>query len=124
MYVANFDEGGTYQWKTTNTSTAGTISVDGLLNTDAMEAAGLANHPAGQACRSRGANWYLPSHFELAVIYANRAQLGSANIPNSSNWYWSSSQTTSTNATAYRFDNNSTSSHSKNNGYRVRCVRR
>src|SRR5690606_1835512 len=71
MYAAPSDEG-TYQWKTSLTSTTGTGSLtDGLANTDATEAAGLAAHPAAQACRDRGAEWYLPSRDELDVLYDN-----------------------------------------------------
>lgn len=56
------------QWKTTATTTAGTTSTsNGLANTNAMAAAGIANHPAAQACRNIGAAWYLPAQDELSL---------------------------------------------------------
>src|SRR5690554_7565963 len=54
------------RWKTSNTTTPGTGSdTDGWANTMAMEAAGLADHPAALHCRNYtggGYNdWYLPA---------------------------------------------------------------
>ena len=65
-----------YAWKTTATSTTGTgSSFDGYANTAAMEAAGLANHPAANFCRGLTINgfsdWYYPSHYELDIAYEN-----------------------------------------------------
>jgi hypothetical protein len=63
-------------WKTTDTSTAGTTSLfDGVANTAAMVAAGIANHPAAQFCTGLtigGFNdWYLPSQLENDIVYFN-----------------------------------------------------
>lgn len=63
-------------WKTSNTTTAGTTSTnDGWANTQAMETAGIANHPAGQFCRGLSIggynDWYLPSRDELEILYRN-----------------------------------------------------
>ena len=65
-----------YAWKTTATSTTGTDSLfDGYVNTAAMEAAGLANHPAAEFCRGLTidgfSDWYYPSRYELDIAYEN-----------------------------------------------------
>jgi hypothetical protein len=65
-----------YAWKTTTTTTTGTTSTfDGRANTDAMIAAGIADHPAAQFCVNLTiggfTDWYLPSRFELDIAYFN-----------------------------------------------------
>ena len=67
---------GTLTWKTSQTTTAGTTSTnDGWTNTNAMAAAGIANHPAGQFCRGLSIggfnDWYLPAKDELEILYRN-----------------------------------------------------
>jgi hypothetical protein len=64
------------QWKTTNTTTAGTTSnFDGAVNTAAMVTAGIANHPAANFCVGLSiggfSDWYLPSRFEMDIAYFN-----------------------------------------------------
>jgi hypothetical protein len=71
---AGYTPSTTYRWKTTNTSTANTSSLfNGKANTDAMIAAGLADHPAAQFCTNLTiggyADWYLPSVLELDIAY-------------------------------------------------------
>lgn len=61
------------QWKTTNTSTAGTGSVlDGPTNSANMN---NALHPAAQFCETLSINgygdWYMPSLSELEICYFN-----------------------------------------------------
>jgi hypothetical protein len=61
------------QWKTTNTTTAGTSSViDGPANSAAMNDA---NHPAAQFCEGLSiggfSDWYMPAQNELEVCYYN-----------------------------------------------------
>jgi len=63
----------TLQWKTTNTSTAGTSSViDGPANSTAMN---NADHPAAQFCEGLTVggftDWYMPAKNELEVCYYN-----------------------------------------------------
>jgi hypothetical protein len=65
-----------YEWKTTLTSTTGTTSAfDGKANTDAMIAAGIADHPAANFCVGLSiggfSDWYLPAHLELDIAYFN-----------------------------------------------------
>jgi hypothetical protein len=64
---------GLFQWKTANTSTAGTGSViAGPTNSSNMN---NSSHPAAQFCESLSINgygdWYMPAKNELEVIYYN-----------------------------------------------------
>jgi len=63
----------TLQWKTTNTTTAGTTSViDGPTNSSNMN---NASHPAAQFCEGLSiggfSDWYMPAQNELEVCYFN-----------------------------------------------------
>jgi len=63
-------------WKTSRTSTAGADNLyDGKVNTDAIVAAGIANHPAAQFCVNLNiggySDWYLPSLYESEIAYYN-----------------------------------------------------
>ena len=59
------------QWKISNDTTAGTLSLnDGLSNSNAMN---NASHPAAQFCRALTiggySDWYLPAKDELEILY-------------------------------------------------------
>jgi hypothetical protein len=61
------------QWKTTNTTTAGTTSpFDGAANSANMN---NASHPAAQFCEGLSiggySDWYLPARYELDIAYEN-----------------------------------------------------
>jgi hypothetical protein len=63
-------------WKTATTTTAGTTSAfDGAVNTAAMVAAGIDDHPAAKFCVDLSiggfTDWYLPSRYELDIAYFN-----------------------------------------------------
>ena len=63
----------TAQWKTTQTSTAGTFDLwDGLTNSNNMN---NTTHPAAYFCRGLSlggfTDWYLPAHDELELLYRN-----------------------------------------------------
>jgi hypothetical protein len=69
------------QWKTTNTSTAGTSSViDGPTNSANMN---NASHPAAQFCEGLTiggySDWYMPAKNELEVCYFNLKPTTSVN---------------------------------------------
>jgi hypothetical protein len=66
-------ENSSKQWKTSNTSTAGTSSViDGPTNSSNMN---NASHPAAQFCEGLTigtfSDWYMPAQNELEVCYFN-----------------------------------------------------
>jgi hypothetical protein len=76
------------QWKTANTTTAGTTSTfDGAANTAAMVAAGINDHPAAKFCTELTiggfTDWYLPSLLELDIAYFN---LKPSTAANSTSW--------------------------------------
>ena len=63
-------------WKTVDLATEGAFSsFDGVANTAAMVAAGIANHPAAQFCVNLNiggfTDWYLPARFELEIAHFN-----------------------------------------------------
>jgi hypothetical protein len=72
------------QWKTTNTTTAGTTSsFDGAANSANMN---NASHPAAQFCEGLSiggyTDWYLPARYELEIAYYNlKPTTGSNNTP-------------------------------------------
>jgi hypothetical protein len=77
-------ENASLQWKTTNTSTAGTSSdIDGPTNSSNMN---NASHPAAQFCEGLTiggyTNWYLPAKNELEVCYYNLKPTTTANNTN------------------------------------------
>jgi hypothetical protein len=64
------------QWKTTNTTTTGTLSsANGASNTAAMVTAGIGAHPAANFCTGLSigsyTDWYLPARYELDIAYEN-----------------------------------------------------
>ncbi len=72
------------QWKTTNSTTAGTgSSFDGAANTAAMVTAGIADHPAAEFCVNLSiggyTDWYLPARYELDIAYFNLKPSTTAN---------------------------------------------
>jgi hypothetical protein len=78
-------ENSSRQWKTTNTSTAGTSSViDGLTNSANMN---NATHPAAQFCEGLTiggfSDWYMPARNELEVCYYNLKPTTTSNNINS-----------------------------------------
>ena len=74
------------QWKTSATSTPGTLSLnDGFANSEAMN---NASHPAAQYCRSLNiggfTDWYLPARDELELFYRNGKPTSGMNIVSAS----------------------------------------
>ena len=73
------------QWKTANTTTAGTTSpFDGAANSANMN---NASHPAAQFCENLSiggyTDWYLPARYELDIAYEN---LKPTTDSNSTSW--------------------------------------
>lgn len=121
------------QWKTTKTTTAYVESVTAFANaklgmgkssTDAMvdTPALAAEHPAANYCREMGPDWYLPSVAELALIYNNKASLGTS-YSCAAFSYWSATQNNTSGSWFVAFNNGKTSTDTKHFNYRLRCVR-
>jgi hypothetical protein len=78
------------QWKTTDTTTAGTTSsFDGAANSANMN---NASHPAAQFCEGLSiggyTDWYLPARYELEIAYYNlKPTTGSNNTSHGINAY-------------------------------------
>lgn len=105
-----------------------------------MALAGLADHPAAQACRSLGAAWYLPARLELNVIYENIVDQDGDDTPGGPlgstfgftttgiyplGSYVTSTETSSTRANHIVFSNGMNRTDlTKTNAFSVRCVRR
>ena len=73
------------QWKTAATTTTGTTSAfDGAINTAAIVAAGINDHPAAKFCVDLSiggfSDWYLPSRYELDSAYFNLKPSTAANF--------------------------------------------
>lgn len=71
--ASGYNGGSTMQWKTSDTSTAGTSSLyDGAANTANMT---NASHPAANYCAGLTidgySDWYLPAIYELEIAYYN-----------------------------------------------------
>jgi len=141
-------------WKTSNTETAGTASLnDGLANSNAMN---NATHPAAQYCRAYNgggfSDWYLPAKDELEVCYRNLKPDATANNTSSGantytagspaqtaaaafktggaeaftvpTWYWTSTEKSSSYTQAQRFGDGMQGANIKASAYLVRPVRR
>lgn len=129
------------QWKTSTTATSGTTSLsDGVANTDAMATAGIALHPAAEACRNAGSEWYLPARDELDLLYDSLVDQNGDSTPGGplsstfnfntiggidpNGFYWSSSEFDSAFTWDQRFSDGAQGNNFKSSSIAVRCVRR
>jgi hypothetical protein len=120
LIVALNSSGG--EWQTTPTLVNANRTDDGVFNTTLMT-----NSPAKTYITSLGAGWYLPSTDELNLLYSNRfivqkalrtggnALLGAA--------HWSSTETSSSSAYYFQFNDGSAYSAGKTAFYQVRAIR-
>lgn len=96
------------QWKTSRTATAGTTSEeDGLANTEAMEAAGLVDHPAAAHCLAYDggghSDWHMPARNQNTLLHNNLAGHHEfAENVSTNDFTWSSTESGSNGATARR----------------------
>lgn len=113
---------GTFQWKTSNTSTEGTGMAIGTGSENTAVLAGL-EHPAAQAARdaSHGGftDWFLPSRDELVIVRAHRAAIGA----DESAIFWSSSEHDAEYANSHNFAFPTGGISGKGNSWQVRVIR-
>jgi hypothetical protein len=114
------------QWKTTRTSTSGTLScLNGYTNT--YGPLNNATHPAGNWTATRSisgfSDWYLPARDELNIMYTNNGSMP-AGEGFAAPIYWSSTENTAENACNQFFSNGDIVSFIKTSYNRVRAVRR
>jgi hypothetical protein len=129
MYMSSANDG-TASWKSVNTLTALTLngtqqvestsSADGLLNTNIL-VSDSDNHPAADICRSKGAEWYLPSPAEMITITGNLSSIPSWVVTDPTQIVWTSTNN-NTGATTRRF-NGAGSIVNRTQSNAVRCVR-
>ncbi len=119
------------RWKTSRTETAGTDSdSDGMANTLAMEAAGLADHPAAAHCLAYAGgghnDWHMPAMDQLNLMHSNLSGHPEfADNVNSGDTTWSSTEASSTSAKIRKIGAPSIGTWSKDaTVLRVRPVRR
>lgn len=110
------------------TETGATEYFDGLANTNALVALSDAGAPYGaaNACRSLGADWYLPSDGELGLLRENRVAIGGFDLSGSfpEGRYWSSTEMLATYGGYQNFNDGSVAYLNKNFEFSVRCVRK
>lgn len=117
------------KWKTSFSITPGTGSAtDGLANTLAMEAAGLAEHPAAAYCLAYEGggftDWHMPANSQLTLLYNNLA--GHPEFANNTSGYtWSSTEDSASGAWAMSFSGGNLSLVAKDStNRRLRPIRR
>ncbi len=115
----------------TDYTTTGVIDLDdGQANTASLitidsnsVTAGTQDHLAAQHCADLvlhgKSDWYLPAKNELGTIYTNSAVIGGFTTV----YYWSSVETTSSNARRMIFNDGSSNSLGKNYASYIRCAR-
>lgn len=130
LYIPATDQGTTSAWKISiGANDIITDSIDdGRANTN--QVANSATFPAFKQCKDLAAgghsDWYLPSLVELYYLWSVSAQIqAKGNITNfQSVDYWSSTEQGTNNATYQVFGLGAEGHFAKNNGFRVRCMRR
>ncbi len=125
LEAATSDQATSVGWGGAGTSVGGTSTGigDGKANTEAIvRALGDGNY-AAKICDDLDlggyADWFLPSKDELNALYEQRDTVGGF----ASNYYWSSSETSSFNAWFQYFANGSQYGYYKNDANHVRAVR-
>ena len=133
-------DSGTAQWGSYGTEIIGVTTFtslssplasekgNGRKDTQIIVAYLTANPETGRAAQLCAAetfggynDWFLPSLGELDLLYQNRGAAGITGMD--TNWYWSSSQYSTTNACFQLFNNGAQSNSGKNSTYSVRAVR-
>jgi hypothetical protein len=120
--VANLVDKGV--WANSNTSTSATSTSNGLTNSQTISAlSDDANYPATVKCKALGVGWYLPSIDELELLHDVQT-IGAFNGTFSYDWYWSSTESSSSDAHMKGFPADLGSAYTKQFADGVsRCVR-
>ncbi len=125
LEAATSDQATSVEWGGHGTSVGGTSTGigDGKANTEAIvRALGDGNY-AAKICDDLDlggyADWFLPSKDELAELYKQKNTVGGF----ASNYFWSSSESSSSNAWFRSFNDGYQTGSSKDNDYHVRAVR-
>lgn len=109
------------QWQSTASNTAAINSIDGATNSTSI----TATSPAASFCENMTyagyTDWYLPARQELQFLYQNSATIGGFTYGSA---YWSSTESSSTNAWAFLFDYASIDGKPKTTLFYVRCIRK
>ncbi len=132
MYAADVDQGAGITWGP-SIDTGADSSTDGkanqawvIANTEPYTSWELGNYPAFELCeilnRHSHTDWYLPAKDELNILYQNRVLIGGFNT----DYYWSSTESSTTQAWRQRFSSGTQAKVDKENvvGRDIRCVRR
>jgi hypothetical protein len=127
LYTTPSDQG-RFTWGPTGVTSATSLS-DGMANTNSLIP--LGNHPAAEACRSLGEEWYLPALDEIQVLKDNQNEIGNFNIAAGPfvDCYWTSYAYSGTGAqTHIAYCQPFAGAHhgvkTKSSASNVRCVRR
>lgn len=118
----------TLHWKVESTFTDGASSdEDGLANTQAMEAAGIDDHPAAKYCINHEAggfnDWHFPARNQVTLIYNALSSHPEFSFSGFST-IWSSTQENASVAYGRTFSDGSESGRTKASGGWVRPIRR
>lgn len=122
-------ESTTLAWRSSATNTSCLDMYYGQANTTIMEALGAAS-PAGAFCTTENtavlggfSDWYIPTYYEMGILYTNRASIpGGEELSNAN--YWTSYCANNTNAAAYNPTTNTYSTPTQTTTYKVRLIRR
>lgn len=117
------------KWGIYGITTNANSNTDGASNTDKIKI--VANSPAAQWCRAKGASWYLPACDELKTVYNNKSKLNATLSSPSvggtqlgTNAYWSSTEgDDNRDAFAVGFSSGGSSYYGKSSDLSVRAVR-
>ena len=128
LIAATADSSTGIQWyngSSTTTGATGTTLGTGSTNTGKImgnQGATYTSYAAG-LCQSKTdgtfTDWYLPSKDELNKLYLNKTAIGGF----ATNYYWSSSESSASNAWLQLFSDGSQPNYNKLNALYVRCVR-
>jgi hypothetical protein len=122
-------ESTTLAWRSTPTATNCPDLYYGQANTTIMEALAAAS-PAGAFCTAENtavlggfSDWYIPTYYEMGILYTNRAYIpGGQELSNAN--YWTSYCANNTNASAYNPITNTYANQTQSTANKVRLIRR